>query len=222
MFVVRHVEIRWGSAGPILLTAGVARTRIRRRPEGVVLAVPVAAFVRSVAAGTARSILAGIGLGVAESESNFAGGSHGEDRLGLGREVVPDLGDRMELAGDRLHRPGVADVVSMAEKRRRIVAARFVADPEVGVVDSCLDRWPEGKCRPVGEEHRERPRRIRWKLLAECEAHLMEERSEPDSGKMFDPEPGWIGWCKSGRQLFGLTERWPVELVDWERWSGWK
>lgn len=193
-----------------MLTVVVVRSRNRTHPAAAVLVVPVAASVRSVAAGTARSIRpAGTGPGVAESASSFADGSRAagrRDRVLVG--VHPDLGDLQErrLAGRLRDLPAVADVGLMVEKRRTIAGVLRLGD-RPGVADSCLGvdagrRWPEGKCMLVVEEEPpgHRPRHIQSKLLAECGPHSRVERSRPDWEMKFDREPGWIGWCKSERR----------------------
>lgn len=77
----------------------------------------------------------------------------------------------------------------------------------LGAVDSCLVvdadlRWPEGKCMLVVEEELpgHRRRRIRLTLLEECGPHSRVERWWLDWEMMFDPVPGWIGWCKLERR----------------------
>lgn len=75
------------------------------------------------------------------------------------------------------------------------------------MADSCLGedadrRWPEEKCMLVVEVGRpgHRRRRIRSKLLEECGPHLRVEHLRLDWEMKFDPEPGWIGWCKLERR----------------------
>lgn len=123
----------------------------------------------------------------------------------MDRVDLEDLRER-RLVGRLQGRPGVADVAWMVERRRTIAEVLRLGD-RPGVADSCLAedaarRWPEGMCMLVVEEELPglRRRRIRWKWSEECGPHSRVERWPLDWEKKFDPEPGWIGWCRLERR----------------------
>lgn len=140
----------------------VVRIRTRRLPGEEGLVVPAVAFDHREDADTGSlGPPVGIGLGVVESESKLADGSHGVGRLDPGPAAVPAPGVLLVRSGDSCL--VVAGAEWMAECRCRPVEGPVAADLELVVVDSCLEAdvvqlLLEETYNLVGErDHRELP-----------------------------------------------------------------